>query len=89
MRISEKGDDNGRAYEKAGESLDAVRVLVEEVLGENLEMVVLSSSLSETKKLNEKGIGRMRLNMLPQPEVYGLTVQRFKSWIVYPGSCMT
>ena len=55
MRISEKGDDNGEAYEKAGESLDAVRVLVEEVLGEDLEMVELSSSLSETKKLNEKG----------------------------------
>jgi hypothetical protein len=35
--------------------LDAVRVLVEEVLGEDLEMVELSSSLSETKKLNEKG----------------------------------
>ena len=32
VRISEKGDDNGEAYEKAGESLDAVRVLVEEVL---------------------------------------------------------
>ncbi len=51
MRISEKGDENGRAYKKARESLDAVRVLVEEVLGENLEMVVLSSSLSETKKI--------------------------------------
>jgi hypothetical protein len=28
VRISEKGEDNGEAYEKAGESLDAVRVLV-------------------------------------------------------------
>ena len=32
-----------------------MRALVDEVLGEDLEMVELSSSLSETKKLNEKG----------------------------------
>ena len=55
VRISEKGENNGEAYEKAGESLDTVRVLVEEVLGDDVEMVELSSSLSETKKLNEKG----------------------------------
>ena len=55
VRISEKGDDNGEAYEKAGDSLERVRALVDEVLGEDLEMVELSSSLSETKKLNEKG----------------------------------
>ena len=50
VRISEKGEDNGEAYEKAGESLERVRALVDEVLGEDLEMVELSSSLSETKK---------------------------------------
>ena len=55
VRISEKGEGNGEAYDKAGESLDTVRALVNEVLGEEVEMVELSSSLSETKKLNEKG----------------------------------
>ena len=55
VRISEKGEDNGEAYEKAGESLEHVRDLVIEELGENAEIVELSSSLSETKKLNEKG----------------------------------
>jgi len=71
VRISEKGEDNGEAYEKAGESLDTVRALVNEVLGEDVEMVELSSSLSETKKLNEKGNRTTRSNMSPQPEVYG------------------
>ena len=33
VRISEKGDDNGEAYEKAGDSLERVRALVDEVLG--------------------------------------------------------
>jgi hypothetical protein len=55
VRISEKGKDNGEAYDKAGQSLERVRALVEEALGADLEMVELSSSLSETKKLNEKG----------------------------------
>ena len=74
VRISEKGEGNGEAYDKAGESLDTVRALVNEVLGEEVEMVELSSSLSETKKLNEKGkmifeyknilIGSMKLKIL-------------------------
>ena len=55
VKISEKGADNGEAYQKAGESLEKVRELVSKVLEEDVEMVELSSSLSETKKLNEKG----------------------------------
>ena len=55
VKISEKGADNGEAYQKAGESLEKVRELVNKVLEEDVEMVELSSSLSETKKLNEKG----------------------------------
>ena len=55
VRISEKGADNGEAYEKAGTSLETVRKLIIDTLGEEGELVELSSSLSETKKLNEKG----------------------------------
>lgn len=55
VRISEKGVDNGEAYEKAGTSLETVRKLIVDTLGEEAELVELSSSLSETKKLNEKG----------------------------------
>ena len=55
VKISEKGADNGEAYQKAGDSLEKVRELVNKVLEEDVEMVELSSSLSETKKLNEKG----------------------------------
>ena len=55
VRISEKGTDNGEAYEKAGTSLETVRKLIVDTLGEEAELVELSSSLSETKKLNEKG----------------------------------
>ena len=55
MRISERGADNGEAYEKAGISLETVRKLIVDTLGEGAELVELSSSLSETKKLNEKG----------------------------------
>ena len=55
VRISEKGADNGEAYEKAGTSLKTVRKLIVDTLGEEAELVELSSSLIETKKLNEKG----------------------------------
>ena len=55
VRISEKGADNGEAYEKAGTSLETVRKLIVDTLGEEAELVELSSSLIETKKLNEKG----------------------------------
>jgi hypothetical protein len=55
VRISEKGADNGKAYEKAGTSLKTVRKLIVDTLGEEAELVELSSSLIETKKLNEKG----------------------------------
>jgi hypothetical protein len=55
VRISEKGADNGEAYEKAVTSLKTVRKLIVDTLGEEAELVELSSSLIETKKLNEKG----------------------------------
>lgn len=55
VKISEKGADNGEAYQKAGDSLEKVRELVSKVLEQDVEMVELSSSLIETKKLNEKG----------------------------------
>ena len=55
VRISERGADNGEAYEKAVTSLETVRKLIVDTLGEEAELVELSSSLSETKKLNEKG----------------------------------
>ena len=51
VRISEKGDDNGEAYEKAGGSLERVRALVDEVLGEDLDR--LSRKLYD---LNGEGI---------------------------------
>ena len=54
-KISEKGANKGEAYQKAGESLEKVRELVGKVLEEDVEMLELSSSLSETKKLNDKG----------------------------------
>ena len=55
VRISEKGKDNSEAYEKAGTSLMTVRKIIVDTLGEESELVELSSSISETKKLNEKG----------------------------------
>ena len=55
VRISEKGKDNSEAYEKAGTSLETVRKIIVDTLGEESELVELSSSISETKKLNEKG----------------------------------
>ena len=49
MKISEKGADNGEAYQKAGESLEKVRELVSKVLEQDVEMVELSSSLTRPK----------------------------------------
>ena len=49
VRISEKGADNGEAYEKAETSLERVRKLIVDTLGEEAELVELSPSLSETK----------------------------------------
>ena len=66
-----KGADNGEAYEKAGTSLETVRKLIVDTLGDEAELVELSSSLSETKKLNEKGNRPMRLIMLLPPAVFG------------------
>ena len=55
IRISEKGKNNSEAYVRAGKSLDRVRSLVDENLGSDSVIVELSSTLNETKKLNEKG----------------------------------
>lgn len=55
VKISEKDDSNGGAYQKAGESLEMVRQLILDTLGNEVEVVELSSTLSETKKLNDKG----------------------------------
>jgi len=53
--VVETGTSNAEAYLAAGKSLEKVRAIAAEVLGTNLEMVELKTSVSETRKLDEQG----------------------------------
>ena len=55
VRISEKRAENAEAYQAAEASIQVVKSFLAEALGEEAEMLELSTSISETKKLNEKG----------------------------------
>ena len=79
VRISEKGKDNSEAYEKAGTSLMTVRKIIVDTLGEESELVELSSSISETKKLNEKEIEPMRSILSPLLVFFVSTVRRSRN----------
>jgi hypothetical protein len=54
VRVPARGAENGEACAKSGESLDTVWGLITKRFGEDTETVELSTSLSETKELNEK-----------------------------------
>ena len=55
IRVEEKGETNAQAYENAGKSLDQVMELVGKLLGEDVDLKELATSMSEVKRLNEKG----------------------------------
>ena len=55
VRISEQRPDNAEAYKASEESVRVVKGFLAEALGEEAEVLDLSTSISETKKLNEKG----------------------------------
>lgn len=56
IRVEEREETNAQAYENAGKSLDQVMELIGELLGEDLDIKELSTSINEIKKLNEKGL---------------------------------
>ena len=53
--VVESAASNAEAYLAAGEALKRMKAIASKVLGNNLEMVELKTSVSETLKLNEQG----------------------------------